>query len=100
MLPKTLPADWVTLPEAARFGRVAKQWVRGELDLITLPAAACLADVTERWMRSLVQGGRVVGVKVGRNYAVSRASAAAYVRSKTEGRPRATKPKRATRRKR
>jgi hypothetical protein len=71
------PADWVTLPEAAR-----------------------LADVTERWMRSLVQGGRVVGIKVGRNYIVSRASAAAYVRSETEGRPRATKPKRAARRKR
>jgi hypothetical protein len=71
------PADWIPLPEAAR-----------------------LADVTERWMRSLVQGGRVVGLKVGRNYIVSRASAAAYVRSETEGRPRATKPKRAARRKR
>lgn len=74
MLPKTQPADWVTLPEAAR-----------------------LADVTERWMRSLVQGGRVVGLKVGRNYIVSRASAAAYVRSETEGRPRSAKPKRAAR---
>jgi hypothetical protein len=77
MLPKTQPDDWVTLPEAAR-----------------------LADVTERWMRSLVQGGRVVGIKVGRNYIVSRASAAAYVRSETEGRPRATKPKRAARKRR
>jgi hypothetical protein len=77
MLPKTLPADWVTLPEAAR-----------------------LADVTERWMRSLVQGGRVVGLKVGRNYIVSRASAAAYVRSETEGRPRSAKPRRAARKRR
>jgi len=77
MLPKTQPVDWVTLPEAAR-----------------------LADVTERWMRELVQGGRVVGLKVGRNYIVSRASAAAYVRSETEGRPRSAKPKRAARRKR
>jgi len=47
-----------------------------------------------------VQGGRVVGLKVGRNYIVSRASAAAYVRSETEGRPRSAKPKRAARRKR
>jgi hypothetical protein len=93
-------ADWVTLPEAARFEWVAKQWVRGEVDLITLPAAARLADVTERWMRSLVQAGRVVGVKVGRNYIVSRASAAAYVRSETEGRPRSAKPKRAARKRR
>jgi len=77
MLPKTQPADWVTLPEAAR-----------------------LADVTERWMRSLVQGGRVVGLKVGRNYIVSRASAAAYVRSETEGRPRSAKPKRAAKKRR
>jgi siroheme synthase len=77
MLPKTQPDDWVTLPEAAR-----------------------LADVTERWMRELVQGGRVVGLKVGRNYIVSRASAAAYVRSETEGRPRAVKPKRAARKRR
>jgi hypothetical protein len=69
-------------------------------DWIPLPEAALLADVTDRWMRSLVQGGRVVGLKVGRNYIVSRASAAAYVRSETEGRPRATKPKRAARRKR
>jgi hypothetical protein len=77
MLPKTLPDDWVTLPEAAR-----------------------LADVTDRWMRSLVQSGRVVGLKVGRNYIVSRASAAAYVRSETEGRPRSAKPKRAARKRR
>jgi len=59
------PADWISLPEAAR-----------------------LADVTERWMRHLVQSGRVVGMKVGRNYIVARASAAAYVRSETGGRPR------------
>jgi hypothetical protein len=57
-------------------------------DWISLPEAARLADVTERWMRQLVQSGRVVGMKVGRNYIVSRASAAAYVRSETEGRPR------------
>jgi hypothetical protein len=63
-------------------------------DWVSLPEAARLADVTERWMRALVQGGRVVGIKVGRNYIVSRASAAAYVRSESEGRPRANRPKR------
>jgi len=60
-------------------------------DWISLPAAAALADVTERWMRSLVESGRVVGMKVGRNYIVSRASAAAYVRTESEGRPRKAK---------
>jgi hypothetical protein len=71
-------------------------------DWISLPEAARLADVTDRWMRTLVQNGRVVGLQVGRNYIVSRASAAAYVRSETEGRPRAARPakKAAKRRKR
>ena len=71
-------------------------------DWISLPEAACLADVTDRWMRTLVQNGRVVGLQVGRNYIVSRASAAAYVRSETEGRPRAARPRKkaAKRRKR
>jgi hypothetical protein len=44
-------------------------------------------------MRALVEKGKVVGKKIGRNYIVSRKSAAAFVRSETEGRPRA-KPKR------
>ena len=57
-------------------------------DWIPLPEAARLADVSERYMRSLVNAGRVVGMKVGRNYIVSRKSAAAFVRSETEGRPR------------
>jgi hypothetical protein len=57
-------------------------------DWISLPEAAALADVTDRWMRSLVDAGRVTGMKVGRNYIVSRASAAAFVRSPSEGRPR------------
>lgn len=71
-------------------------------DWVSLPEAARLADVTDRWMRTLVQNGRVVGLQVGRNYIVSRASAAAYVRSETEGRPRAARPakKAAKRRKR
>jgi hypothetical protein len=70
-------------------------------DWIPLPEAADLADVTDRWMRTLVKNGRVLGLQVGRNYIVSRASAAAYVRSETEGRPRAARPaKKAARRKR
>ena len=57
-------------------------------DWISLPEAAALASVTDRWMRTLVEGGKVIGKKVGRNYIVSRKSAAAFVRSETEGRPR------------
>ena len=57
-------------------------------DWISLPEAAALANVTDRWMRTLVEGGKVIGKKVGRNYIVSRKSAAGFVRSETEGRPR------------
>lgn len=57
-------------------------------DWVPLPEAAALADVSERYMRSLVNAGKVAGMKVGRNYIVSRKSAAAFVRSETEGRPR------------
>lgn len=57
-------------------------------DWISLPEAAALANVTDRWMRTLVEEGKVIGKKVGRNYIVSRKSAAAFVRSETEGRPR------------
>jgi excisionase family DNA binding protein len=65
MLPATKPDDWITVPEAAK-----------------------LADVTPRWMLSLIKNGRVQGLRVGRNYVVSRASAAAYVRTENQGRPR------------
>ena len=65
MLPATKPDDWITVPEAAK-----------------------LADVTPRWMLSLIKDGRVQGLRVGRNYVVSRASAAAYVRTENQGRPR------------
>jgi hypothetical protein len=58
------------------------------MDWIPLPEAARLADVSERYLRTLVNAGTVVGMKVGRNYIVSRKSAAAFVRSQTEGRPR------------
>ena len=68
MLPATKPDDWITVPEAAK-----------------------LADVTPRWMLSLIKDGRVQGLRVGRNYVVSRASAAAYVRTTNQGRPRKTR---------
>lgn len=55
---------------------------------VSLPEAARLADVTERWMRQLVADGKVIGVRVGRNYLVLRESAAKFTRSPDEGRPR------------
>lgn len=55
---------------------------------VSLPEAAKLADVTERWMRQLVADGKVIGVRVGRNYLVLRESAEKFKRTPTEGRPR------------
>ena len=57
---------------------------------ISLPEAAKLADVTEFWMRKLVQTGKVLGVKIGRNYLVDRDSAKAFDRHPSAGRPRGT----------
>ena len=57
-------------------------------DPIALPIAAQLADVTERYMRTLVDDGRVEGVKIGRNYVVSESSARAFRRTDNMGRPR------------
>ncbi len=56
---------------------------------VSLPEAAKLADVTDFWMRQLVQSGRVLGVKIGRNYLVDRDSAKAFDRHPSAGRPRA-----------
>jgi excisionase family DNA binding protein len=64
--------------------------VKPSADWISLPEAAKLANVTERWMRTLIEQGKVNGAKVGRNWIVSRKSAAAFVRSETMGRPRGT----------
>jgi hypothetical protein len=58
-------------------------------DPIPLPEAAKLADVTPRYMLTLVKDGRVDGVRIGRNYIVSEASARAFQRTRSEGRPRA-----------
>lgn len=57
---------------------------------ISLPEAAKLADVTEFWMRNLVQSGKVLGIKIGRNYLVDRDSAKAFDRHPSAGRPRGT----------
>jgi excisionase family DNA binding protein len=65
---------------------------------ISVAKAAKLADVTDRYMRTLVKSGRVEGVKIGRDYVVSEASARAFVRTASEGRPRAkaSKPRKRT----
>lgn len=55
---------------------------------VSLPAAARLAGVDETWMRQLVREGKVLGMKVGRNYLVDRRSAAAFERHPYLGRPR------------
>jgi hypothetical protein len=57
-------------------------------ECITLPEAAAIADVSDRHMRTLVERGLVTGKKLGRNYLVSAASARAFQRSQTMGRPR------------
>jgi hypothetical protein len=67
-----------------------KQPVMDLANAISLPEAAKLADVTEFWMRNLVQSGKVLGIKIGRNYLVDRDSAKAFDRHPSAGRPRGT----------
>jgi hypothetical protein len=55
---------------------------------VSLPEASRLADVSEGWMRTLVQTGKIMGVKIGRNYLVDRDSAKAFDRHPSVGRPR------------
>ena len=57
-------------------------------DFIRLIEAAAIADVTEQWLRLMVKAGKVKGVKVGRNWKVSRADAEWFQRHPTMGRPR------------
>lgn len=57
-------------------------------DMIPLPEAAGLADITEQWLRMLVKAGRVNGLKIGKNYLVSRSSAEQFRRHPSAGRPR------------
>jgi hypothetical protein len=56
--------------------------------LVSLPEAAQIADVDETWLRRLIRDGKIVGLKIGRNYLVDRNSAAAYQRIPGMGRPR------------
>jgi len=60
-------------------------------ECVSLPAAARLADVSERHMRLLVEAGKVLGVKLGRNWLVSVSSAAVFSRHPSMGRPRSRK---------
>jgi hypothetical protein len=60
----------------------------GLADMIPLPEAAGLADITEQWLRMLVKAGRVQGLKIGKNYLVSRSSAEQFRRHPSAGRPR------------
>lgn len=57
-------------------------------EMVSLPEAAKLADVSEAYLRRLVNAGKIVGFKLGRNYLVSAASAKAFDRHPTAGRPR------------
>jgi hypothetical protein len=66
----------------------AKVPVMDLANAVSLPEAAKLADVTEFWMRKLVQSGKVLGVKIGRNYLVDAGSAKAFDRHPSAGRPR------------
>ena len=75
---------------------MAKKPTTPPLDLaecISLPEAAVLADVSERHLRTLIEAGKVRGVKIGRNYLVSESSARAFRRHPSAGRPRGGKPK-------
>jgi len=55
---------------------------------VPLPEAARLADVTPRHMQRLAEDGVVTAIKVGRNWLVDRAAAAAFERHPSAGRPR------------
>jgi excisionase family DNA binding protein len=57
-------------------------------DFIRLIEAAAIADVTEQWLRLMVKSGKVRGVKVGRNWQVSRSDVEWFQRHPTMGRPR------------
>lgn len=57
-------------------------------DFIRLVEAAAIADVTEQWLRLMVKAGKVKGVKVGRNWTVSRTDVEWFQRHPTMGRPR------------
>jgi excisionase family DNA binding protein len=68
--------------------------------IISVAEAAHRAGITDRHVRRLIRDGVIQATRIGRAWLVDTASVAAYQRHPTMGRPRATKPKRAARRKR
>jgi hypothetical protein len=74
--------------EQAAAEKPAAEPVADLADFMPLPEAAALADITEQWLRKLVAAGRVRGVRVGKNYLVSKSSAESFRRHPTAGRPR------------
>jgi excisionase family DNA binding protein len=68
--------------------------------IISVTEAARRAGITDRHIRRLIRDGVIQATRIGRAWLVDAESVAAYQRHPTMGRPRATKPKRAARRKR
>jgi excisionase family DNA binding protein len=68
--------------------------------IISVTEAARRAGITDRHIRRLIRDGAIQATRIGRAWLVDAESVAAYQRHPTMGRPRATKPKRAARRKR
>jgi hypothetical protein len=56
--------------------------------LVPLPEAAVLADVSPVWLRTLFKQGKVIGLKIGRNFFIDVDSARAFQRHPFLGRPR------------
>jgi len=67
--------------------------------IISVTEAARRAGITDRHIRRLIRDGVLQATRIGRAWLVNAESVAAYQRHPTMGRPRATKPKRAARRK-
>jgi excisionase family DNA binding protein len=59
-------------------------------EMVTLPDAAKIMDVAESYVRKLVREKRVVGLKFGRNYLVSRQSASLFKKKPGYGRPKSS----------
>jgi excisionase family DNA binding protein len=68
-----------------------------EPTIISVTEAARRAGITDRHVRRLIRDGVIQATRIGRAWLVDAESVAAYQRHPTMGRPRATKPKRAAR---
>jgi hypothetical protein len=62
--------------------------------------AAKLAGVTDRQVRNAIKAGRIKGEKVGHTWMVLRASASAFERDPSKGRPPKAAPKKKLQRRR